>query len=376
MIRRTWTALIVTSSLAAAGLAAHAAINSALLRRPTDSQLTDTISVLLPVRDEVQNFAACTRSVLTQPEVSQLVILDDGSIDGTTELVAELADSDPRVTITDPGEFADPPPAWLGKNWACHRMSKQATGSVLVFLDADVVLKPGAISRSVTLLREYEFDMVSPYPRQLADGLLPRLVQPLLQWSWLTFVPLRISESRQLPSMAVGNGQFFAIDAAAYTRIGGHGAVCDRVIEDVALARILRRAGGRTAVTDGTDLATCRMYTSNAGLIDGYTKSLWCAFGRARGAVAGLVILTGIYVVPPLAIVVGPTRKVRVWGLVGYGAAVTGRLVVARRTEQRTFPDVLAQPLSILALAGLTVTSLVRKHNGTLTWKGRRIASR
>lgn len=376
MIGRIWTALIVTSSLTATGLAIHAVVNSALLRGPSDSQLTDTVSVLLPVRDEVKNFAACTQSILAQREVSQLVILDDGSSDGTTELVIALADTDPRVTIANTGEFADPPGTWLGKNWACHRMSKHATGRVLVFLDADVVLKPDAISRTVALLREYEFDMVSPYPRQLADGLLPRLVQPLLQWSWLTFVPLRISESRQLPSMAVANGQFFAVDATAYTRIGGHGAVCDRVIEDVTLARVLREAGGRTAVSDGTELATCRMYTSNAGLVEGYTKSLWCAFGRTRGAVTALVILTGIYVVPPIAIVIGPTRKVRVWGLVGYGAAVTGRLMVARRTKQRAFPDVLAQPLSILTLAGLTVTSLVRKHNGTLTWKGRNIASR
>lgn len=376
MIGRIWTTVVATGSLMAAGLAAHAAINSALLRRPSGSQLTDTVSVLLPVRDEVQNFAACTQSVLAQPEVGQLVILDDGSSDGTTALIAELAACEPRVAIADPDEFIDPPPTWLGKNWACHRMSKLATGRVLVFLDADVVLKPGAISRTVSLLRECEFDMVSPYPRQLADGLLPRLVQPLLQWSWLTFVPLRISESRQPPSMAVGNGQFFAIDATAYTRIGGHAAVSDHVIEDVALARILRETGGRTAVADGTDLATCRMYTSNARLIAGYTKSLWAAFGRTRGATTVLVILTSIYVVPPLAIVVGPTHKVRVWGAVGYGAAVTGRLVVARRTKQHTFPDVLAQPLSILALVGLTVTSLIRKHNGTLKWKGRDIGNR
>ncbi len=81
-------------------------------------------------------------------------------------------------------------------------------------------------------------------------------MQPLLQWSWLTFVPLRLAESARRPSLAVGNGQFLVVRRAAYARAGGHAAVRGEVVDDVALARAVTAAGGRVAVVDGTDWAT------------------------------------------------------------------------------------------------------------------------
>src|SRR6185436_11595038 len=139
---------------------------------------------------------------------------------------------------------------------------------VLVFLDADVRLRPGAIAATVALLGER--DLVCPYPRQVAGTAAERLVQPLLQWSWLTFLPLRLAERSPRPSLSAANGQLLAVRRAAY-----------------------ERAGGRGGVADGTALADCRMYAGWPELRDGYTKSLWAAFGSpARaGCVAGLLAL-------------------------------------------------------------------------------------
>ena len=374
MIRNAWTLLAAGTSLAATGFAANAALSAFFLRKPGESVITDTVSVLLPVRNEIDTVTRCVESILAQDAIDELIIYDDASTDGTGELVKALAHSDSRVSIASAPPGSSPPPNWFGKTWACHQMSKLASGTVMVFIDADVVLEPGAIGSAVSLLRHQRFDLVSPYPRQLADGMLPRLIQPLLQWSWMSFVPLRISEYAQPPSMAVANGQFLVIDANQYDRVGGHASVAHQVVEDVALARVIRRSGGRTAVVDGTHIATCRMYNSASGLVDGYAKSLWTAFRKSRSAAATVSALLLIYVIPPVALVIGPTARTRKWGLLGYSAAVASRIVVARRTGQRVIPDVFSQPLSVLALAGIAAISLQRKRSDQLSWKGRSLA--
>ena len=126
----------------------------------------------------------------------------------------------------------------------------------------------------------------SPYPRIVTGAVGERLVQPLLQWSWLTFLPLRAMERSPRPSLAAAGGQFLVVDRAGYDRAGGHAAVRGEVLEDIALARAVKRTGGRIALADGSRLADCRMYTSWRELVDGYTKSLWASFGSPAGAAA------------------------------------------------------------------------------------------
>jgi Glycosyl transferase family 21 len=237
---------------------------------------------------------------------------------------------------------------------------------VLVFVDADVVLAPRAVSATVAALRTSGLDLLCPYPRQVAVSTAERLVQPLLQWSWLTTLPLRRAELSPRPSLTVANGQLLAVDTTAYRQAGGHAAVRAEMLEDIALLRSVKQSGGRGTVADGTPVATCRMYDGWPALRDGYAKSLWSAFGSPTGA-AGVIGALGLaYVVPPVAAL----RGSRV-GLVGYLAAVTGRVVVGRRVGSRVWPDALAHPVSVLTFAGLAGLSLSRHRRGTLRVSGR-----
>ena len=154
----------------------------------------------------------------------------------------------------------NPPDGWLGKPHACHLLSQAATGSVLVFVDADVILEPTAIAACVELLRDKNFGLVAPYPQQLADTSIERLVQPLVTWSWVATMPLGIAETSLRPSLSAANGQFLIFDSLAYTTSGGHARVKGEVLEDIALMRSLKLSGYQCATVNGSELAHCRMY--------------------------------------------------------------------------------------------------------------------
>jgi Glycosyltransferase like family 2 len=357
------------------GLSLHCVVNARLLRRPCaqPSTVDSEVAVLIPVRDEADRVAACLRAVLGQRGVPALavVVLDDGSTDDTADVVRRTAGGDPRVRLVT-GEPV--PPGWLGKPYACFQLARCTDTPVLVFVDADVVLAPDAVAAAVALLDG--FDLVSPYPKLVATGAGERLVQPLLAWSWLTFLPVRAMERSRRPSLAAAGGQFLVATRAGYERAGGHHGVRDRVLEDVELARAVKRSGGRIAIVDGSSIASCRMYSSWPELSAGYAKSLWAAFGSPAGAVAVTLALVALYVGPPLAAVAGAVTGAWPWvwaGLTAYGLGVVGRIVTARATGGRAWPDALAQPASIVAFSWLVVASLRGHRRAMLSWKGRRV---
>jgi hypothetical protein len=360
---------VAVAAVLAVVVLAHVAVNARLLRRtrPSTVEPATRAAVLLPVRDEAHRLAPCLRSVLAQRGVDEIVVLDDGSTDGTTDLVRSLAGDRVRLVTGAPL-----PAGWLGKPHACQQLAALSTAEVLVFVDADVVLEPGAVAGAIATLDT--FDLLTPYPRIVAPGLGQRLVQPLLQWSWLAFLPLRAMERSPRPSLAAAGGQFLVVRRAAYDAAGGHAGVRDRVLEDVELARAVKRAGGRIALADGSPVATCRMYGSWRELVDGYTKSLWVSFGSPLGASAVISLVVFVFVVPVVAALalwpVSPAAAVT--GAAGYAAGVAGRALSARATGGRAWPDALGHPVSVLLFGWLVARSYRRRR--AVTWKGRPIA--
>jgi hypothetical protein len=359
--------LRVLSGAAVAG-ALHAAVNVALLRRPPTGPppVRRPVTVVLPVRDEEAQVGDCLAAVLAQQGVPDLrvVVVDDGSTDGTADVVRAVAD--PRVRLL---AAAAPPPGWLGKPHACASGAALDRGDdgVLVFLDADVRLFPDAVAGAVAVLDAHGLDLVSPWPRPVTATVAERLVQPLGPWLWVTTLPVRLAERSPRPSLTAANGQFLVVRRSAYARAGGHAAVRGEVIEDVALARAVKRAGGRAVPVDGSRLAACRMYDGWPALRAGYAKSLWASVGGSPGAsVAVAAGLTAVWVLPALAALRGSRA-----GLLGYAAGVAGRAVSAAATGSRVWPDSLAHPASMLLFDVLLAGSVAGRRRGTLSWRGR-----
>lgn len=353
-------------------LTAHTVVNALLLRRLTPGETHENVAILLPLRDEADRVGPCLSALLRQTGQipgGQIHVLDDGSTDGTAELVRRIGGDRVHLHTGTPL-----PPGWLGKPHACGQLAAHAAeagADVLVFVDADVVLEEGAVAAAVALLRRAEVTLLSPYPRIAGAG---RLAQPLLQWSWLTFLPLRAMERSPRPSLAAAGGQWLVVDRAGYEKAGGHGAVRDDILEDIGLARAVKRSGGRIALADGSRFATCEMYRSWRELTAGYAKSLWASFGSRLAAGCVVVMLLLLYAVPPLAtaafLAAGHVREALV-AAVAYLLGVAGRMVSALATGGRAWPDAFLHPVSIVLFAGLVIRSFTLRRRGALTWRGR-----
>ena len=317
--------------------------------------ISESVDVLIPMRDEEDNVEGSLKSALNSEllEASNVYVLDDGSTDQTGELISEFKVK--KLTGTEL------PAGWLGKVWACHNLSHAGTGKYLVFLDADVRLHPYAIASAITRMNKFGWDFISPYPRQIAGSFLEKLIQPLLQWSWLASVPLRLTEKFPNRSMTIANGQFFVVKRNAYEECGGHAAIPGEVLDDLELARLLVSKGFKGGVADGSAVASCRMYKSNSQLIDGYTKSLWKAFGGRTGTAVAILLLFFTGVSPYL----------------GIGAPASfiflSRVLAAIKTRSNPVYAFL-HPISILILLYLITLSSARKSRGTLIWRGRTIS--
>ena len=338
-----------------------AAVNFFQIRTPkATSELLDSVGVVVPMRNEAENVEGIVATLSAQDAPFHFYLLDDNSEDKTLELLQRFTAGDSRFTVIKGAPLAD---GWIGKTWALQQLYEASSEDVLVSIDADVRLTNDAINKAVTSLRGARLDFLSPYPRQIAHSFGERLIQPLLQWSWLTTVPLRYAEGARQKSMAVANGQFFVVRRSALDSISGYQSVKHAVIDDVFLARQLIAQGSSGTVIDGSDIAETRMYASWSEIEAGYGKSLNKAFGSIFGAIFVIVFLFVTSIAPLVLGLLGNP-----YGWLGFAAIVGSRVLSAIKSRGSVVDSVL-HPISIVALIYLIVYSyLVR---GTVTWKGR-----
>jgi cellulose synthase/poly-beta-1,6-N-acetylglucosamine synthase-like glycosyltransferase len=351
------TALLIFSTL----LLSITALNFFSIRRPKSTpQIDAPITVLIPVRNEAENIVELVASLTSQSHLKsmEIIFIDDSSEDGTDKVLSEAKSAGAPITIINAPTLPD---NWLGKPWALQQGFLAARGEIIVTLDADVRLAPTAIAQTVSMLGTRDF--ISAYPKQVTITFTERLVQPLLQWSWMTTVPLRIAERSSRTSLAVANGQFFLVKKEALDHVAGFQGIATEVLDDMKLARALISSGAHGGVADGSKLAQTRMYKNFAEIKAGYGKSLWSAFSNPLGATLAIafIFLTGI--APVLMLISGDPI-----GLFTYLLIVLTRLLSAQRSGGRLL-DSLLHPISSAILIYLIIYSW--RMRGKVQWKGR-----
>ncbi|MBI3429545.1 MAG: glycosyltransferase [Actinobacteria bacterium] len=326
--------------------------------------VSDSVAVLVPVRNEESNVRDLIYSLKNQMGLEKLrvILINDNSTDQTVQLIRETIFEENHFLLVE-GEPL--PEGWLGKPFALHQGFQKSESDLLVLIDADVRLKPYAIAQAVALLQKRNLDFLSAYPQEIARTWSERLIQPLLQWSWMATVPLRIGERSSNPAFAIANGQFLLLRRDSLASVGEFKSIQHEVIDDIALARVLIRNGFRGTVADGSLVANCRMYKSWGELRDGYGKSLPVAFGGLSGTslVASLLFITGVL----------PFISAGTGSIAGLSASLLiyfSRLLSARATGGRLV-DVLFHPFSSILLIFLMARAW--RKRGSVQWKGRTV---
>jgi glycosyltransferase involved in cell wall biosynthesis len=313
-------------------------------------------SILVPARNEASRLPRTLPSLLVQP-ADEILVLDDDSTDATADVVASYDDA--RLRLVD---GAAKPAGWVGKNWACHQLAREANGDLLVYCDADVTLRPGALDAAWYQMRRQRADIFSVFPRQIARRVGERLLVPLIDENLLAFLPHQLLDA-PVPAAAVANGQFLAISRDAYGVLGGHAAVADRIVEDLAIARLSRRCGFKLGLALGGDLVQARMYDSYASAVRGLGKSMREAHGNQDALLlASAAWNVAVYTLPWLH-----WQHSRAWRAV----AVLGlleRILVNAKTGRGSYWEAALVPVTAPAALPVYGTALRR----TAEWKGRR----
>jgi chlorobactene glucosyltransferase len=340
------------------------------------------VAVLVPARNEEANIEACLRGLLLQDYPNyEIWLYDDASTDDTLAIARQIAqEHHSKLNIARSTE--GPPAGWLGKANACHRLYQAMRGrsdpDYLLFTDADVRHEPAALGMAVAAAGDTGAGLLSVFPRQRTLTWAERLAVPVMQhWAVYDILPLPPAFSaRTGPAFAAANGQFMLFTREAYAACGGHAAVRSEILEDVALARAVKRSGHRAILADAGPLVSTRMYTGPAEVWQGYSKNTYAFFGYSPGFLAlGTVVLAALYVVPPvIALYALATTQVSLelfyLPLAQYVVAVLARLLLSVRFAYRAL-DALLHPVAILFMIAICLNSMRWSLAGKGAWKGR-----
>jgi chlorobactene glucosyltransferase len=337
------------------------------LTRPNDKLPALRVSILIPARNEAAVIGQTVEYLLRQSySFAELLVLDDNSTDDTAVLIEQAAQQDSRVRLLSGQPLPD---GWLGKNWACHQLAQAASGDLLVFTDADVGWQPEALAALVAQLEREQADLLSVWPTQQTVTWGERLVVPLMALAILGYLPLLAVHYLPWSVFAAANGQCLAFRRRAYEAVGGHAAVGDDVLEDVALARLVKTAGLRLRLSDGAGLITCRMYHNWADVRDGFAKNILAGHGRSVIFLLLSTLFHWLVFVLPWIMLLFPTARQMGWFWL-WLLSVGVRAGTAVATRQRLL-DALLMPISVLLMTRIAFYSIQWHYRGGSRWKGR-----
>ena len=239
------------------------------------------VSIIVPARNEEVCLGDCLRSLAAQTGVAfEIIVVDDGSIDRTRA----IAESIPGVRVISPEPL---PAGWSGKNNAVVAGAKEARGNWLLFTDADTVHLPGSLARAVTEAKEKQAELLSYSPEQIAVTFAEKVVMPVIFAELAAqYPPEKVRD--QSSGVVAANGQYILVRRDAYESVGGHAAVAEKILEDVALARAFRAAGYKVYFRYGADAVRTRMYRNWHEVREGWTKNLALLFPHPVRRAAGL----------------------------------------------------------------------------------------
>ena len=243
-----------------------------------DSNFNGLVSVSIPARNEELNIESILTCLQRQDYKNiEILVYDDQSTDRTGEIVSQFMKQDNRIKLIESGGL---PPGWLGKNHACHELSKRAKGKYFLFIDADVRLSKNIIIQTITTSEKHNLGLLSIFPIQEMQTFGERITVPNMNFILLSLLPLILVRKTKFHSLTAANGQFMLFKSSVYQHVYPHKKMKDSKVEDIEIARYYKESNIRIACTTGDERVSCRMYTDFNEAVDGFSKNITFFFWK------------------------------------------------------------------------------------------------
>lgn len=329
-------------------------------------ELPTKISVLIPARNEEDNISKCLDSILKQNHKNlEIIVYDDNSTDNTPLILKNYSENFSFIK-TIKGEKV--PEGWTGKNWACYNLAKSSQGDLIVFMDADVIIKEGTLDFVEKQFRNKNIVMMSCFPTQIMKSPGEYLVVPNMNWILLTFLPLVWVYRSKHPSFVSANGQFIAFKKDIYFKYDGHSAVKNDLVEDMALARLLKRKREKIITFVGSNGIFCRMYHDFKGAVSGFSKNFYTGFKTSYTKFSLFLLFIAFIFLGPFVLVFLNTNFLYVIILI-----LVQKLLVSINSSQNVLVNLFLTPVHFLMIIYLGIVSMYKYHKREIEWKGRKI---
>lgn len=339
------------------------------------------VSVIVPARNEEACLERCLRSLVSQQGVTfELIVVNDGSTDRTAEIADKFvrANQCPVIGGRPYLDFAvaiDAPAApigWTGKSNAVWAAAQLARGEWLLFTDADTEHLPGSLARAVDEACGRSVDLLSYSPAQEVRGFIERALMPVVFAELaVTFKPADVNDSASL--VAAANGQYLLITREAYDNVGGHRAVAGDLLEDVALAKLVKQSGRKLYFRFGGGEVRTRMYRGWKQLREGWTKNLALLFSNPERLALYRLLEFAAMTLGLLFAVMGLLYGIQAIAIAGASIAAISITRFFHRILRAHF-DALSTALAFFGgpiFAYLLIASVEAHREGSIEWKGR-----
>ncbi len=328
-----------------------------------------TVSAIIPARNEEAIIAACIESLVRQQEISEIVVVDDQSSDGTAGVVRSLMSKYPRLRLLQTDRLPD---GWVGKNHALWTGVQQAKGDWLLFTDADAEHQSNSAARALQIAQEHGAALVSFSPEQVTENWYEKALIPYIYLRLAKFFSYdKVNDQKS--SVAAANGQFLMIRREVYDAIGGHAGVAGEVLEDVAIAMRVKAAGHRIWFGSGKGIVRVRMYRSFDAMWQGWKKNLYRLIGGTPWAVFR-ELESGLPWIPFLLILIG--LKFPLIFFFGVLLLLGRQTIYGLELARNHFPfSFIFYYVPAAVLYASVLWASYRSHlKGIIQWKGREYA--
>ena len=323
------------------------------------------VSILIPARNEQDNILYLLQSIHQQDYNNyEVIILDDDSSDNTYQICSDFVKDHPRFKVIKGKRL---PHDWLGKNYACYQLAKEAQGDYFLFLDADEQVYKSLINSAVHRMHLFNLGLLSLFTNQQMDTIGERSVVPIMHYILLNLLPLRLVYLVKNSSVAAASGQFMLFDAALYRNKQWHKQAKDKVVEDVEIMKLVKSSGNNGEALLANGMISCRMYKGYSEAMNGFSKNFLAAFNYS---IMWLLIYLVVLIGGPMIVIITMDFPLILFMA---GLIILTRIMISLAAGQNAWLNVLLHPVQMTNLMLIAFLAIQKYLTKTTVWKGRHI---